>query len=727
MRVLITNNTLGARAGTELYVRDLAIELMRRGHQPVAYSTHLGIVAEELRAATVPVIDSLKSLGEPPDIIHGQHHYEALTALLRFPSAPAVYCCHGWLPFEETTLRHPNILRYIAVDELCREKLITEGGIQPERIELIFNFYDQRLFAPRTPLPPKPKRALAFSNEFTEHSGLQVLSEACARCGIELHVHGLANGNPIDQPGRFLAAYDVVFAKARCAIEALAVGTAVILCAPGRLGHMVTSKDFAALRTWNFGIRTLTQPLQVDLVTAELQKYDCADAAQVSQLTRGACEMHAAVDRILDVYHGVIRENSESGPRDRLEAGSAAVQYLEYWAARYKHHFILTADRDRWIERCNAAERVLRERDDQIREMGLIGQDGQRWIERCNAAETALAEREGQLDEISRVATESRRALDEIEKQREHWAARCSAAESALAHQQRLLREAEQQALHTRNLLSERDTELVRLAQELAGVRFSATWRWTQSVLQSSPVQMLFGSLIRSVVDRHKPARVANLQQRADQMIAERGFLGVARETFSQAGREQLIALLLEGLRPESRVLEFGCGCLRIAYWLVGFLDADRYFGIEPARQRVDYGLHYLFTPEEIQLKRPRFDFNSMFDSSVFNTRFDFFLARSIWTHASKPQIEATLDSFLRDAAPTATFLASYLPAESDRDDYRGLEWVGTSHESDKPGVIRQALPWIVDQCRRRSVICVEIPGLDCDSQSWLRIRRQWN
>ena len=88
MRILLTNNSLAAHAGSELYIRDLAVELMRRGHQPVAYSTYLGAVAEELRAATIPVIDRLEALGEPPDIIHGQHHYETLSALLRFPATP---------------------------------------------------------------------------------------------------------------------------------------------------------------------------------------------------------------------------------------------------------------------------------------------------------------------------------------------------------------------------------------------------------------------------------------------------------------------------------------------------------------------------------------------------------------------------------------------------------------------------------------------------------------
>src|SRR5215831_4007645 len=185
MRVLLTNTTLGVRGGSTLYLRDVAMELMRRGHFPVAYSTALGAVSDELRAATVPVIDRLSALAEPPDIIHGQHHYETFSALLRFPDTPAVYYCHGWLPWEEATLSHPNIVRYVAVDQLCRERLIVEGAVSPDKIEVILNFFDQRLFPQRPPLPPAPKRALVFSNEFNSHSGLPVLMEACARSGIE--------------------------------------------------------------------------------------------------------------------------------------------------------------------------------------------------------------------------------------------------------------------------------------------------------------------------------------------------------------------------------------------------------------------------------------------------------------------------------------------------------------------------------------------------------------
>ena len=42
LRVLITNNTLAERAGSELWVRDLATALLARGHAPIAFSTPIG-------------------------------------------------------------------------------------------------------------------------------------------------------------------------------------------------------------------------------------------------------------------------------------------------------------------------------------------------------------------------------------------------------------------------------------------------------------------------------------------------------------------------------------------------------------------------------------------------------------------------------------------------------------------------------------------------------------
>jgi len=337
MRVLLTNNTLAGRAGTELYVRDVALELRRRGHQPMAYSTSLGAVAEELRAAGVPVVQVLSDLAEKPDIIHGQHHYDTLTALLWFPETPAVYFCHGAVPWEEKPFRFPQILRYVAVDEACRERLIGEGGVPEEDIEMVFNFYDSSRFPPRAPLPARAGRALAFGNVFTEAGGLPALREACNESGISMDAVGLGVDRMASEPGCLLAQYDVVFAKGRSAIEAMGVGAAVILCGDERMGPLVTAANFDSLQPLNFGFRTFTRPLTARGIAAELSAYDALDADAVALRVRENCELKAAVDRIERVYAQVL-DAAATRPQPSPPARSRAVScYLQQTADHHKN------------------------------------------------------------------------------------------------------------------------------------------------------------------------------------------------------------------------------------------------------------------------------------------------------------------------------------------------------------------------------------------------------
>ena len=181
LRILITNHFLRGRTGSELYVCELATNLLRRGHNPIVYSPQLGYTARELRDATVPVVDSLEAISTAPDLIHGQHHVETMSALLRFPNTPAVFFCHGWLPWEETPPKHPRILRYVAVDDTCLDRLISESGIAEERVSVILNSVDLEQFVPRSPLPIQPSRALVFSNGAKETTHLGAVREACRR------------------------------------------------------------------------------------------------------------------------------------------------------------------------------------------------------------------------------------------------------------------------------------------------------------------------------------------------------------------------------------------------------------------------------------------------------------------------------------------------------------------------------------------------------------------
>ncbi|WP_162901630.1 glycosyltransferase [Breoghania sp. L-A4] len=337
LRILMTNNTLASRAGSELYLLDLAVALMKKGHFPVAYSPELGEVAEELSKRTIPVIDDLREMTVAPDVIHGQHHHETMTAALRYPHVPVVYICHGWAPWQEAPPAYPTIMSYVAVDDLCRERLLTTHGISPQRITTLYNFVDLQKFQRIRTLPDRPKSALVFSNHASEVS--DAIRSACERCGIErIDVVGIRSGNRVAHPEKILADYDIVFAKARAAIEAMASGCAVIVTDYAGLAGMVTTDNVDRLRGLNFGVRSMqANVLTSETVQRELERYDARDARHVTDRIRKDADLDPVVDRWISIYHQVERTWAETGESvTDVRKLQAASEYLRSLSPRLK-------------------------------------------------------------------------------------------------------------------------------------------------------------------------------------------------------------------------------------------------------------------------------------------------------------------------------------------------------------------------------------------------------
>jgi hypothetical protein len=116
----------------------------------------------------------------------------------------------------------------------------------------------------------------------------------------------------------------------------MAVGAAVVLCDVGRLGPMVTSDNFSKLHSMNFALRSLSEPFTEDGLTETIQKYDAGDAAAVSAMVRGECELQPAVDRILAIYEKAIEEARTRRPIAASECNRALVVYLEESAEHHK-------------------------------------------------------------------------------------------------------------------------------------------------------------------------------------------------------------------------------------------------------------------------------------------------------------------------------------------------------------------------------------------------------
>jgi len=330
LKILITNTRLDGFTGTEVVVRDLALELQRQGHTPLVYSPLLGAMAQEIRNHGIEVANELNNLSCVPDVIHGHHHPQVVEALLYFPSLPAIYVCHSATAEIDEPFYFSRILRYVAVDNHCKTRLENAHDIPAQRIEVVLNAVDLRRFLPRAALPSRPQRALVFSNYASRYTHLPAVRRACRRMGLKFDVLGSLAGTCVADPESVLPRYDLVFAKARCALEAMAAGSAVVLCDFAGAGPMVTSENFDHLRAMNFGAGVLVNPLQPEYIRAEIARYDATDAGRVSQRVRQEAGVEAATRRWIALYTEVIEESRRSQP-DREGELRALANYLRKW------------------------------------------------------------------------------------------------------------------------------------------------------------------------------------------------------------------------------------------------------------------------------------------------------------------------------------------------------------------------------------------------------------
>lgn len=151
------------------------------------------------------------------------------------------------------------------------------------------------------------------------------------------------------------------------------------------------------------------------------------------------------------------------------------------------------------------------------------------------------------------------------------------------------------------------------------------------------------------------------------------------------SGKLQADILFQAGLKPESHVLEIGCGCLSAGAFLIRFLEPGHYVGIDPNAwlRETAFAL-----PQNRNLraeKKPEFLGNMEFDASELGRKFDFMLSHSILSHASASQLPLFLNNTAKVLAPSGRIFASLILAEGneygnpgspDKHDTNDKDWV---------------------------------------------------
>lgn len=185
-------------------------------------------------------------------------------------------------------------------------------------------------------------------------------------------------------------------------------------------------------------------------------------------------------------------------------------------------------------------------------------------------------------------------------------------------------------------------------------------------------------------------------------------------ERFEDVGRNTLATAIRYGLMPDHQVLDIGAGSLRVGWWLLQYIKPSNYYVIEPDKDTIDTAARII--GEDINIY-----YNSDF---VFPAvKFDFVVARSIWTHASKTMIAKMLSEFAENSTADARFLTSFIPAQKAHDDYMASEWVGRSHNNDSLGLVMHSLEWIQEECSKHG-LWVEVKE-ELHNQTWLLIGKE--
>jgi len=133
-------------------------------------------------------------------------------------------------------------------------------------------------------------------------------------------VVGRAAGNASAAPEALMRDYEVVFAKGRTVLEALAVGCAVVLADSAGAGPLVTRDNYKRLRARNFGIRELAHAHDVAWYGSQIAEYCPGAAADVSARVRAEAGLEPAVDRLIEIYAAAM--TSPPGPGEPSRAAA---------------------------------------------------------------------------------------------------------------------------------------------------------------------------------------------------------------------------------------------------------------------------------------------------------------------------------------------------------------------------------------------------------------------
>ena len=388
MKILMTNNALAERGGSESYLETVSAELRRLAHEVVFFSPICGATAGSLRRDGFEVFADVADLPDDVDVIHGQHANAVALVRERFARLPLVFASHSWFVSIEDPVAELGAGAFVAFNDMVRRRLAAHAATQGKTIVRLtqpvpVSFAD----AARDRIGVVPRRAVLVSRRMTLQPAR--IAKACAALGLEFDWIGREDREAAD-PQAEMRACDIVFASGRSALEAMAAGRAVVVVEEGGASGWVSEPSYAALEADGFTGLDGEPEEDLELLLGRYSQ-DLGTQARSLVVRHHAAQHHAAA--LVEIYTAV----ADTAPT------TVAPESLG----------LLVQDRFALEHRAVAAEweaaRLRTELDDVRAEL-----DG-----RLHEREHLLARLEGLGDRLRRARTRARRFRRQRDRARE--------------------------------------------------------------------------------------------------------------------------------------------------------------------------------------------------------------------------------------------------------------------------------------------------------------------
>jgi SAM-dependent methyltransferase len=138
---------------------------------------------------------------------------------------------------------------------------------------------------------------------------------------------------------------------------------------------------------------------------------------------------------------------------------------------------------------------------------------------------------------------------------------------------------------------------------------------------------------------------------------------------WDEIGMLQFEFLKARGLTPSNTLLDIGCGTLRGGRHFISFLNAGNYTGMDISPNAIEYA-EQLVKQEGMEDKRPKLVLSQAKDlqfTEFPQTRFDFILAQSVFTHLMPKHIAECFAHVGKIMKPHSLFFFTYFRSDKSK------------------------------------------------------------